>query len=165
METIQRITPTPAAPAPQTRSTIPPIQNDNSSGKAKLILPILAIVVLIAGGFTGRVLATKGVGSSTNSPSGTAVGDTSLGTNNEVGIADAETFKDTAEGILEAGGKDGEGTHKLNRGLGGTKDVYLTSTAINLDNFVGKKVQVWGQTIAGQKVGWLMDVGRIKILE
>jgi hypothetical protein len=30
---------------------------------------------------------------------------------------------------------------------------------------VGKKVRVYGQTFAGQKAGWLMDVGYIEVLE
>jgi len=34
-----------------------------------------------------------------------------------------------------------------------------------LQSFVGKKVMVWGQTIAAQQAGWLMDVGKIKVTE
>lgn len=83
----------------------------------------------------------------------------------EAGIADESTFRDTADGILETGGVDGEGTHHLVREGGPSQYVYLTSTVIDLDSFVGKNVQVWGETIAAQQAGWLMDVGKIKVLE
>jgi len=36
---------------------------------------------------------------------------------------------------------------------------------IDLEKFVGRKVKVWGQTFAAQKAGWLMDVGKLKVLE
>ncbi len=68
-------------------------------------------------------------------------------------------------GTLEKGGIDGEGTHKLIREGGESQTAYLTSSIIDLDPLVGKKVQVWGETFKGQKAGWLMDVGRVKVLE
>jgi hypothetical protein len=34
-----------------------------------------------------------------------------------------------------------------------------------LNEFVGKKVRVWGETHAGKKAGWLMDVGRVEALD
>ena len=83
----------------------------------------------------------------------------------EAGLSDEATFRDSAEGVLQAGGISGEGTHHLDRGLGESKYVYLTSTVIDLESFVGKKVQVWGETIAAKKAGWLMDVGKIKVIE
>jgi hypothetical protein len=36
---------------------------------------------------------------------------------------------------------------------------------VDLDRFVNHKVTVWGETFAAQKVGWLMDVGAVKVLE
>lgn len=51
------------------------------------------------------------------------------------------------------------------RGIGPSQYAYLTSTVIDLSAFTGKKVQVWGQTIAGKKAGWLMDVGKVKVIE
>ena len=83
----------------------------------------------------------------------------------EAGLADEATFKDTAEGVLEEGGVDGEGTHHLVRPGGASQNVYLTSTVIDLQSFVSKKVQVWGQTISAREAGWLMDVGKIKVVE
>ena len=78
---------------------------------------------------------------------------------------DEKTFKDTAEGTLQEGGISGEGTHHLVRPGGDSQNVYLTSTVIDLQSFVGKKVQVWGQTVSARKAGWLMDVGKVKVLE
>ncbi len=83
----------------------------------------------------------------------------------EVGSTDTKTFRDTAEGTLEEGGINGEGTHKLTRSGGVSQTVYLISSVVDLNEFAGKKVQVWGETIDAQKAGWLMDVGRVKILE
>jgi hypothetical protein len=31
--------------------------------------------------------------------------------------------------------------------------------------FVGHKITVWGETFSAQKAGWLMDVGRVQIIE
>ena len=83
----------------------------------------------------------------------------------EEGVKDASTFKDTATGtIQENDGKiTSEGTHILVRG-DASQNVYLTSSVIDLSKYAGKKVQIWGETFQGQKAGWLMDVGRIKVL-
>jgi len=83
----------------------------------------------------------------------------------QAGISDEATFKDSAEGTLEEGGVAGEGTHHLTRDGGVSQTVYLTSTVVNLDDFVGKKVKVFGQTISAKKAGWLMDVGLVKVSE
>ena len=74
-------------------------------------------------------------------------------------------FKDTAIGVLEKNGIGGEGTHRLLREGGESQTAYLTSSVLDLDLFIGHKVQVWGETFAAQKAGWLMDVGKIKVLE
>jgi len=76
-----------------------------------------------------------------------------------------EVFKDTAVGVLEKNGVAGEGTHRLIREGGESQTAYLTSSVLDLDLFVGHKVQVWGETFAAQKAGWLMDVGKVKVLE
>jgi len=81
------------------------------------------------------------------------------------GIIDKKIFKDKAEGILKEGGIDGEGNFHLERPGGPSQNVYLTSSTVDLSLYVGKKVRVYGQTFAGQKAGWLMDVGYIEVLE
>ena len=89
-----------------------------------------------------------------------------VSTPTEEGVKDASTFKDTATGVLQV--NDGkittEGTHILVRG-DVSQNAYLTSSVIDLSKYIGKKVQVWGETFKGQKAGWLMDVGRIKVVE
>lgn len=82
-----------------------------------------------------------------------------------VGVADTKTFKDSAEGVIEKGGMDGEGTHKLLREGGPSQTAFLISSVIDLDEYVGKKVRVWGETFAAKRAAWLMDVGKIELLE
>lgn len=81
------------------------------------------------------------------------------------GIADKKTFKDKAEGILKEGGADGEGSFHLERPGGASQNVYLTSSTVDLSQYQGKKVRVWGETFSAQKAGWLMDVGLVELLQ
>ena len=126
------------------------------------ILPVLlGVLIVLAGVGTGWFLSGGLSAKSEPQLKTKVVG----GVDQELGIADEETFRDSAEGILEAGGINGEGTHHLVREGGESQYVYLTSTVIDLESFVGKKAQVWGETIGAQKAGWLMDVGRIKVFD
>lgn len=121
---------------------------------------IASVLIILAGLGTGFLLAKN---KSMILPGGKPQ---ILNTQKIVGSTDTKAFPDKAEGILQKGGFEGEGTHKL---IMNPKDpsqtAYLTSTLINLDDFVGKKVRVWGQTFAAQKAAWLMDVGRVELLE
>lgn len=81
------------------------------------------------------------------------------------GSPNENIFKDSAEGVIQEGGLDGEGTHKLIRPGGISQTVYLTSSVVDLEKFNNAKVKVWGETNTAQKAGWLMDVGRIKVIE
>lgn len=81
------------------------------------------------------------------------------------GSKETAAFKDNAKGYLEKGGVDGEGSHKLLRIGGISQTVYLTSSVTDLDKFVGMEVEVWGETFAAQKAGWLMDVGRVQVVK
>jgi hypothetical protein len=60
---------------------------------------------------------------------------------------------------------DGEGQFHLVRPGGDSQNVYLTSSTVDLSEFIGRKVTIWGQTQKAQKVGWLMDVGGVKVLD
>lgn len=80
------------------------------------------------------------------------------------GVDDPKQFPDTAEGTLREGGIDGEGAFHLERPGGDSQNVYMTSSAVDLSQFVGKKIKVWGQTQDAQTAGWLMDVGKVEIL-
>ncbi|GIW62358.1 MAG: hypothetical protein KatS3mg090_0184 [Patescibacteria group bacterium] len=83
----------------------------------------------------------------------------------EAGVMDEKKFPDKAEGVLKEGGIDGEGSFHLQRPGGESQNVYLTSSTVDLTQFINKKVEVWGATYKGEKAGWLMDVGYIKIIE
>lgn len=81
------------------------------------------------------------------------------------GSDDTSTFKDTAEGELKEGGIDGEGQYHLVRPGGDTQNVYLTSSLVDMSKFLNQKIKVWGETQKAEKAGWLMDVGRVEVLE
>lgn len=106
------------------------------------------------------VLSTKVInrtlGSNTVAPGATK-------TANEAGILNPNFKYDTATGVLTKGGIGNEGTHHLERDGGPSKNVYLTSSVIDLESFVGKKVEAWGETLASRKAGWLMDVARVQV--
>ena len=122
---------------------------------------VVGVFVVLAGVgtgwfFSGSAQADSGVGAPETKTTETVSGD------QEVGVTDEDTFSDTAEGVLEEGGLYGEGTHTLIRGGDESKYVALTSTIIDLDGFVGREVQVWGQSLSSQKAPWLMDVGKLR---
>lgn len=125
------------------------------------ILAGLSIVIILAGVVTGNVLANKKLTANV----GKTNTDNVKVTQDEAGAKDASSFKDTATGTLEAGGIKGEGAFHLNRPGGADKTVYLTSTIIDMSPYVGKKVQVWGQTLSSKYAPWFMDVGRLKVVQ
>lgn len=133
--------------------------SDVDMGTIKKIWPYIlgSFLVVLIGVGTGWLL-TKNKGLSTVAPG-------AKNTAKVAGIEDTSTFKDSAEGLLEEGGVNGEGQYHLTRSGGVSQNVYLTSTSVDLSLFVGKKVKVWGQTLSARKAGWLMDVGKISVVE
>ncbi|MBI3955472.1 hypothetical protein HY338_03440 [Candidatus Gottesmanbacteria bacterium] len=123
-------------------------------------LAISAFVIIIAGMLTGYTLSVK---LNTKNVSGITDKNT-VSPGQTVGVKDQKAYKDSAEGELQEGGINGEGTHKLIRPGGPSQTVYLTSSNLDLNQFIGKKVRVWGETFSAQKAGWLMDVGKVEIL-
>lgn len=121
-------------------------------------LPLAAIIILVAivSGFGASRLFAKG-NSSVSSSILQGAPKESLGQKN------TKLFPDMAEGTVKKGGVEGEGTHHLVRKGGVSQNVYMTSSVVDLDSLVGKKVTVWGKTYAAQKAGWLMDVGYIEV--
>lgn len=77
----------------------------------------------------------------------------------------SKNFKDSAVGIVEKGSINGEGTHILNREGGASQRAALTSSTVDLDLFIGKKVEIKGETNASNKASWFMDVGSVKLIE
>jgi hypothetical protein len=133
-----------------------------SSGVKSLVFTI--IIVLILGIGTGYIAsglfqnAKKGPlsinGSSTSQ-------DIKKGFT--AGVSDTSAFPDTAEGTLKKGGINGEGQYHLERPGGESQNVYMSSSVVDLSQFIDKKIKVWGATQTAQSAGWLMDVGKIEV--
>ncbi len=122
----------------------------------RMIIAVYGVLVLLGVG-TGYLLSrTTGAMISGDKPG-------IIKTGKVAGISDTKTFKDSAEGTIEKGGLGSEGTHKLIRDGGPSQTVYLISSAVDLDEYAGKKVKVWGQTMAAKKAAWLMDVGKVEL--
>lgn len=149
----------------QTKPTlVKEVQMKPKKDKKGMMLNILiAVAVVVAGVGTGWLLSGKSLAKSSTpkveKQEGVKVND------KEAGVTDESMFPDEAEGILEKGGIEGEGTHHLVREGGESKWVYMSSTVIDMTPFEGKTVHVWGQTLSGKKAGWLMDVGKIKVID
>lgn len=125
-----------------------------SSKKTNLVIPVLIALVLGVG--TGYILSQKKTAAINTQKPQIVQSDKGEGST-------AKNFKDEAEGVLQKNDSKviTEGTHKLIRG-DESQTVYLTSSVLDLDKYVGNKVKVWGETNKGQKAAWLMDVGKIE---
>lgn len=123
-------------------------------------LIIIAAVIVVAGVGTGYLLSSR-----KSMVAGRSASQDVVTTDKEIGVKDTATFSDSAQGRIQKGGLNGEGTHQLVRDGGPSQTVYLVSSIVDLDQFVDKKVEVWGQTVKAAKAAWLMDVGRVRILE
>ncbi len=134
------------------------------------VLKSLLIIVAVAGGLLAgwgvNLVSAQRQLSATGSTRGGVEADAALKVGDIIGVDEKSgKFPDTTEGVVEQGGMEGEGSHKLLRPGGPSQTVYLTSSVVDLDQFVGTRIKVWGETFAAQKAGWLMDVGRVQILE
>lgn len=144
----------------------PMLKKFKKSGPGRnLSMLMVAVLVVVAGIGSGWFLS----GSSAKQTSTQSTIETTVEEDNNISagipIKNNEENFDEAEGILESGGINGEGTHHLVREGGPTKYVYLTSTTLDLESFVGKTVLVKGETMAAQSAPWLMDVWVIKELD
>lgn len=126
--------------------------------QAKPIIIGVYVLLVILGIGTGYLLSRKAGGQMFLGGKPTIIK-----TDKVAGSTDTKTFKDSAVGVIEKGGVDGEGTHKLIREGGPSQTAFLMSSVVDLDEYVGKKVKVWGETFAAKKAAWLMDVGKIEI--
>jgi hypothetical protein len=127
---------------------------------------IIAVAIIAAGVFTGYTLANSKSG---KAGVGGAIPVIENGKSGElqkvVGQECVQKSGEIPEGILKAGGIDGEGTHHLERDGGPSRNVYLTSSVVPLENYIDKKVRVCGDTFQAEKAGWLIDVIRLEMLE
>lgn len=122
-----------------------------------IVIVFFAIFILLGVGLGYYLSNIEGPSLSSNSR-------TTTSSKSASGVLDKEKFPDKAEGKLKKGGIDGEGNFHLERTGGDSQNVYLTSSTVDLSQYIGKKVRVWGQTFTAQKAGWLMDVGYLEVL-
>jgi len=165
----------PAAPAaPQKpavannqQSVSSPMSPSSSPKKLPIMHLVLVVVVILFGLSTGYGISrlTPGKTAGGTAGKGKLEQNTKVAVGDVFGVEDDTTFSDTAEGVLEKGGIKGEGTHHLLRPGGDSQSVYLTSSVVDLDALQGHKIKVWGQTFTAQTAGWLMDVGKVQVLE
>jgi len=136
------------------------VEENKMTSSKKPKFTILVILAIIFGMSTGFVLfQRKTTESSSNKPQMIQNGNSNI-----VGST-ASNFDKEAEGVMQK--NDGklvkEGTHILTRG-DVSQTVYLTSSVIDLDQYVGAKVRIWGQTLNVKNAGWFMDVGKLEKL-
>ncbi len=161
VDQIPNLQPKVSTPTPSVSTT------PNSTQNKKInILPIILVIIFgIGTGILVKQLLPKS-SSAVSLVSGkvqSEIPTTGVKVGDIYGNPDAKSFKDSATGVLDKGGLNGEGTHKLLRSGGESQTAYLTSSVVDLDEFVGHQITVWGDTFSGRKAGWLMDVGRVKV--
>lgn len=138
-----------------------PVPQAPANDKTMIYISLAAVFMAALGSLTGWGIYRT---TSAATPGGTSQAVLSDTTSEQV---DESQFSDNpdAEGTLVKGGADGEGTHKLEQGLGPDQDVYLLSNVLDLDSFIGKKVQIWGNKISAKNADWIMEVGRVKVMK
>jgi len=145
-----------------------PRNSTPNSTQPPVAKPLNKMLIIIAGGLA-VLLFGLGIGwvvsSRRNSIKKATLGSAVIVGQTEAGSTDTSAFKDTTTGTLQKGGIQGEGAFHLDRPGGPTQTVYLNSTVVDMNPFIGKKVQVWGQTVAAHHAPWLMDVGHIKVIQ
>ena len=155
---------------PTVNPTINPVMSNLTKKKSNYSLPLF-LIILVLGITVGFWASRMNKNTSSNSNNSIFKQET-ISTENintvEIGKLygnQSKNFKDSASGTIEKGGVNGEGTHTLVREGGKDQRAALTSSAVDLDLFVGKKVEIKGETNSSNKAGWFLDVGTIKILE
>jgi hypothetical protein len=130
----------------------------NATMKKTIIL--VYIVLILVGIGTGFLLSRTVKPATSKNTTGTPK---TIKTDTISGSTDEITFKDSAVGKIEKGGGNKVGTHSLIREGGPSQTAYLISSVLDLNEFIGKNVKVWGQSQQTQE-SWLMDVGKIELL-
>ena len=148
-------------PQAQVVNKIPP---QSAPGKFKKFLPVILIIIIVTTGiFSGLVFSSRAKGSQMSAKS--AIFEENLSPEQKQSFN--QTFRDQAEGKIERNDekdKYAQGTHKLIRPGGEDQTAYLTSSTLDLDEYNGKKVKVFGETFGSSQVGWLMDVGKVEVI-
>jgi hypothetical protein len=137
------------------------VPTKNLGSKLGQFLPIIIIVAVVAVGiFTGLILSSRNKNAKA---ARAAISEENLPPEQKKSFN--QTFRDSAEGVVQKNDADkyGQGTHKLVRPGGKDQTAYLTSSVLDLDQYLGKKVKVYGETFGSSQVGWLMDVGKVEV--
>lgn len=124
---------------------------------------VFVVIAALLGVGSGYLLARNG-GKTGISTLDRAANSAKIPKGKIIGSDDLEHFKDIAEGEIKKGGIEDEGSHSLIRPGGESQTVCLTSSLVDLDQLEGRKVKVWGETNTPKTCGWLMDVGRVEVL-
>lgn len=133
----------------------------SSKGTLGRFLPIIIVLVIVTLGIVSGLVAASRQKSTTQ----TAAQGENQQTSKQISETLAQTFRDEAEGTIQKNDKldkYSQGTHKLMRPGGESQTAYLTSSVLDLDQYVGKEVKVFGETFGSSQVGWLMDVGKVE---
>jgi len=109
--------------------------------KGKNLALVLGVVVIVSlGAFSGWLLSNTG--QSTGEELQSQVGEGQKPQKGEeFGVQDKATFSDHAIGEVAEGGVNGEGTHHLLREGGPSQTVFLFSSVLDLNDFVGRKIE------------------------
>ncbi len=167
MEAVQEDTQVQSQTQPESKSrddgrVTQPLNGQLSGSMVRKLTPIVLIIFIIAGGaISGLYLSSLARKTAEKSPISQEEQLTP-----EVKQSFNQTFRDQAEGVVEKNDKldkYAQGTHKLNRLGGESQTAFLTSSVLDLDQYVGKKVKVFGETFGSSQVGWLMDVGKVEV--
>ncbi|MDP2649781.1 MAG: hypothetical protein Q8P10_02965 [bacterium] len=149
----------------QTEEILHTIEPTNKSSLFSMKTIVFLIFIALLGVGTGYFLATNKAKITSTTQTATTTNGGTIEKGAVFGSDDIKTFSDIVEGVLKEGGIDGEGQYHLVRSGGDSQNVYVTSSIVDLSKFINKKIKVWGQTQKAQKAGWLMDVGRVEVLE
>ena len=134
----------------------------NSDQPSKIVTRITLFAALLLGVMSGYGAKVVFSGTpSTSTANNLIKPDGTIGSGGDA----SAVYKDSAEGLLKEGGIDGEGSFNLERPGGVSQTVYLTSSTVDLSEYLGKKIKVYGQTMQAQKAGWLMDVGKVEVVQ
>lgn len=131
----------------------------NLGSDLKIYVLVLAAAVL-AGVGTGYYLALSKAPNSTKSVA-------SLNSATTQAQQNSVSLRDFADGVIakkpspKPNGEYGEGAYLLIRQSG--TPVALTSSVVDLSQYEGKKVRVFGETQRALKEGWLIDVGKVEV--
>lgn len=130
----------------------------------KKLIPLAVIVIIVAAGiFSGLVFSSRNKNSKITAS--TVADEKNLSPEQKQSFQ--SITRDSAEGVVEKNDKfeeTAQGQWKLIRVGGESQTAYLTSSFMDLDQYVGKKVKVYGETLGTDKVGWLMDVAKVEEL-